>query len=62
MIFFQMILQMFTFILIELSLLDKMMILRTIGPFLLPARNIQLVLSLIIGPNLKVAIETALPT
>ena len=62
MIFLQMILQMLTLILIKLGLLNEMVILRAIGAFLLPARNIQLIFSLIIGPNLKIAIEAALST
>lgn len=39
-----------------------MMVLGTIGSFFLPARNIQLIFSLVIGPNLEVAIEAALST
>lgn len=57
-----MVLQMLTLILIKLGLLNEMVILGAIGAFLLPARNIQLIFSLIISPNLEIAIEAALST
>jgi hypothetical protein len=61
MIFLKMILQMAALILKELGLLNQVMVLRTIRPLLLPAGNIKLVLALIVGPNLKVLVQTALP-
>ncbi len=60
MIFLEMVLEVFTFILEELSLLDEMVVLCAIRALLLPTGNVELIFSLIIRPNLKVPVHTTL--
>lgn len=61
-ILLEVILQMLTLIFKELCLLDQMMVLRTIGSFLLPTWNIQLILAIVIGTDLEIFIKATLAT
>lgn len=60
MVLLEMVLQMLALILEKFGLFDKVVVLRAVRPLLLPAGNIELVLALVVGPNLEIFIETAL--
>jgi len=51
---------MLALILEKFGLFDKMVVLRAVGPLLLPAGNVELVLALVVGPDLEILVETAL--
>jgi hypothetical protein len=51
---------MLALILEKFGLFDKMVVLRAVRPLLLPAGNVELVLALVVGPDLEILVETAL--